>query len=171
METKYKIAMSLVISIVAIFLIIVLINIKENKDNPPTITSKNISLTSDEVESLTNALNSESKSRATYWKVNDNLGESYPFEDIEKEKAQNIEELRQAFQRYELTVPIDDWYGKVNKYSSTQSACRASVFLEQDNIQLYDTLATKTNKLDLLVLFDMLKTKAQEHLLKFKSCE
>ena len=90
-------------------------------------------LTAVEINALHEALEDEYQSWSIYDQVIQDFGEVRPFINIRDAEARHIEALRTLYLRYGVAIPENAWVGKVERYSSVQAACEASVAAEIAN--------------------------------------
>jgi hypothetical protein len=130
-----------------------------------------ISLTNREVRVLTEALDDEYRSWATYDQVIADFGEVRPFINIREAEARHIQALLGLFERYGLAVPTNPWPGKIERYPSLRTACEAGVAAEIANGDMYTRLLGQTQREDILrVLQNLQEASQQRHLPAFQRC-
>ena len=128
-------------------------------------------LTAVEINALHEALEDEYQSWSIYDQVIQDFGEVRPFINIRDAEARHIEALRTLYLRYGLAIPENAWVGKVERYSSVQAACEASVAAEIANGDLYDRLFKTELRPDILhVLTNLQQASLQRHLPAFQRC-
>lgn len=128
-------------------------------------------LTASEIDALHAALDDEYRAWATYDQVIADFGEVPPFSNIRAAEARHIDALRGLFDRYELSLPVNPWPGKVMRYASRQEACAAGVAAEIENAALYERLLASTQRPDILTVFRNLQEASQQrHLPAFQRC-
>jgi len=128
-------------------------------------------LTEAGIRALSEALDDEYRSWATYDQVIADFGDLPPFGNIREAEARHIEALITLFVRYGLPVPANPWPGKVGRYASRQEACEAGVTAEIANAKMYDRLLGTTQNEDILaVLRNLQEASQQRHLPAFQRC-
>lgn len=128
-------------------------------------------LTETEKQALRDALDDEYQAWATYDQVIHDFGPERPFINIRDAEARHIAALRALFERYGLEIPANSWPGRVQRFASTREACEAAIDAEIANAALYDRLMRNTQRTDILVVFDHLKSASQDrHLQAFRRC-
>lgn len=128
-------------------------------------------LTEIEVAALLEALDDEYHAWATYDQVIVDFGEVLPFSNIRSAEARHIDALLELFTRYDVSVPDNNWPGKVERYETLQEACEAGVVAEIDNGEMYERLIAATERADILtVLLNLQQASQQRHLLAFRRC-
>lgn len=129
------------------------------------------SLTSCEVRVLTEALDDEYRSWATYDQVIADFGEVRPFINVREAEARHIQALLGLFERYGVAVPTNPWPGKTERYPSLRAACEAGVAAEIANGDMYTRLLGQTQREDILrVLRNLQEASQQRHLPAFQRC-
>ena len=93
---------------------------------------------------LIEAINDEYKARATYHLVISQFGEIRPFINIVEAESRHIEALLPLFEKYNVTVPEDDWESGIELPSSILEACRVGVEAEIENAEMYNRLLQST---------------------------
>jgi hypothetical protein len=130
-----------------------------------------VQLSDVEVQALRDALDDEYRAWAIYDQVIRDFGAERPFINIRDAEARHIEALRALFHRYGLSIPENNWPGRVPRFASTREACQASIAAEVENAALYDRLMRGTNQQDILMVFGNLQRASQErHLPAFRRC-
>ncbi|MBW3015598.1 DUF2202 domain-containing protein [Candidatus Woesearchaeota archaeon] len=124
-----------------------------------------------EIEALSLAINDEYKARATYRKVIVKFGSVRPFANIMKAEEIHINELKNIYEKYGLTIPEDEWYEVVPEFDSLGEACKAGVEAEVENAALYDELFSKVDNQDITAVFTALRDASKNnHLPAFARC-
>lgn len=128
-------------------------------------------LTAVEVNALHEALNDEYQSWSIYDQVIRDFGEVRPFVNIRDAEARHIEALSQLFAMFDEPMPDNPWLGKVERYSSVQAACEASVAAEIANGDLYDRLFKGALRPAIVaVLRNLQEASLERHLPAFERC-
>ena len=128
-------------------------------------------LTAAELNALHEALEDEHQSWSIYDQVIQDFGEVRPFINIRDAEARHIEALTRLFVRYGVPMPENTWPGKVERYSSVQAACEASVAAEIANGDLYERLFKSELRPDILtVLTNLQEASLERHLPAFQRC-
>lgn len=79
--------------------------------------------------------------------------------------------LIMLYNKYNLTIPENDWYNEVPEYESVQEACKAGVNAEIENAALYDEMMKNITHEDIIQVFNSLKNASLEkHLPAFERC-
>lgn len=124
-----------------------------------------------EIEALNLTINDEYRAKAIYRKVLDKFGEVKPFLNIINSEQSHIDELKTIYEKYNLTIPEDEWYDKVPEFDSVQEACQAGVQAEIDNAALYDRLFAQVDNQDITAVFTSLRDASEyNHLPAFRRC-
>lgn len=122
-----------------------------------------------EVDALVEAINDEYKALATYQKVVDTFGAVQPFVSIMRAEQQHIAALERLFVRYDVEIPVNDWYDRVPTFDSVAAASAAGVQAEIDNAALYDRLFAAVDEPDIVQVFTRLRDASQyNHLPAFQ---
>ena len=129
------------------------------------------SLSPQETEDLLAVLDDEYRAHATYSAVLEDFGDIGPFANIREAEARHIEALLELFRHFEITIPPNDWPGRVTRYSNSQEACAAGVSAEIDNAALYDLVLAHTSRPALITVYENLQRASREnHLPAFQRC-
>jgi hypothetical protein len=124
-----------------------------------------------ELQALGDALDDEYKSRETYAQVIRDFGKVRPFINIVEAEARHASALLSLFERYGVAPPENRWTGKAARFSSLQEACVAAIADEIDNVKLYDRALSSTQRLDILAVYEALRSASQDrHLPAFRRC-
>ncbi len=128
-------------------------------------------LTDAEFNALHEALDDEYQAWSIYDQVITDFGEVRPFINIRDAEARHIEALRTLYIRYGVPIPENPWPGKVERYTSVQAACEASVAAEVANGELYDQLFKTELRPDIhKVLRNLQQASLERHLPAFQRC-
>ena len=128
-------------------------------------------LTDAETNALHEALDDEYQSWSIYDQVIADFGEVRPFINIRDAEARHIEALRTLYMRYGVPIRENIWVGKVERYSSVQAACEASVAAEIANGELYERLFKPELRADIVtVLRNLQQASLERHLPAFQRC-
>ena len=131
----------------------------------------NEDLSEGEIEALDLTLNDEYKAEAIYQKVLDKFGEVSPFNKIINAEKTHSGSLEDIYEKYDLTIPNNDWYDQVEEYDSIQEACEAGVEAEIENVALYDGLFLDVDNQDIIAVFTSLRDASRDkHLPAFQRC-
>ncbi len=163
------------ILLVLILLIIIIgFIIFYNKSNSNYFLKNNIldnNLSVEEINALNATLNDEYKAEAIYQKVINKFGNVPPFVNIMSAEQKHSSSLIMLYNKYNLTIPENDWYNEVPEYESVQEACKAGVNAEIENAALYDEMMKNITHEDIIQVFNSLKNASLEkHLPAFERC-
>jgi len=126
-------------------------------------------LTKPEIVALSEALDDEYRSWATYDQVIADFGAVQPFFNIRDAESRHIEALCALYVRYGLPIPENPWRGKVERYASLQEACEAAAAAEIANGAMYERLIAATRRPDMLAVLRNLQAASQQrHLPAFQ---
>ena len=76
----------------------------------------------------------------TYRKVIETFGNQMPFTNIIEAEIKHYEELIKLLEKYNVPLPVNDWYDKIVLPNTLVECCEVGVAAEIDNIQMYDNL-------------------------------
>lgn len=131
----------------------------------------NVELDNDEVQALIMAIDDEYKARATYGAVVEKFGEISPFVNIIEAEQKHVDELLVLFEKYEVSVPNDNWEINPDDFETRESACTVGVNAEMGNVLLYDMLLPKIKHQDIVDVFEKLQDASENnHLSAFEKC-
>lgn len=118
-------------------------------------------------QALTEALagpDGEYAARAEYDAILKKFGDVQPFATIAATEQRHIEALKRHFEMRGLTVPADEYKGKVTAPATLADAAAAGVKAEERNVAMYDRLLAATgNQRDLQTVFTHLQWASREH--------
>jgi len=128
-------------------------------------------LTDAEVEALNQVLQDEYHAWAVYDQVIQDFGEISPFVEIRAAESRHAAAVESLFEKYDLTVPENEWTGNVPSFESVEAACAAGAQAEIDNAGLYDAALASTDRRDLTNVFTNLQSASlNQHLPAFQDC-
>ena len=79
--------------------------------------------------------------------------------------------LLSLFDKYGIAAPANRWAGDAPRFSSVHDACVASVQGEIENVTLYDRLLKSTKRVDIISVYQALRSASQDrHLPAFQRC-
>lgn len=124
-----------------------------------------------EVQALSDALDDEYKSYATYAQVIADFGPERPFINIVDAEERHFSALVALFATYGITPPPDRWRGNAPRFASLHDACVAAVQGEIDNVAIYDRALTSAVRPDILRIYRALREASLDrHLPAFRRC-
>ena len=128
-------------------------------------------LSESEIEALSLALDDEYKAWSVYDQVIADFGAVRPFTSIQQAEEKHIAALVTLFDRYGLSVPVNEWPGNVPSFDSLAEACEAGVQAEIENAALYDQLLGMADNRDVIQVFTSLQQASMtKHLPAFERC-
>ncbi len=121
---------------------------------------------------LIEAINDEYKARATYRAVISKFGEIRPFINIVEAEGRHIDALLPLFAKYNVAIPEDNWYSRIETPTSILDACHLGVEDEIENAEMYDRLLDSTIDYPDVqaVLKQLQKASKENHLPAFQRC-
>lgn len=128
-------------------------------------------LSTSEVQAMSDALDDEYKSYATYAQVIADFGPERPFINIVNAEERHFSALLALFATYGITSPSDRWRRNAPRFASLHDACVAAVQGESDNLAIYDRVLTSTTRPDILRACRALREASLDrHLPAFRRC-
>lgn len=130
-------------------------------------------LTPEVKDALNRAIEDEYKAMSTYQKVIGKFGMIRPFSMIENAEEQHIASLKGIFDKYGITVPVNNWVNKITIPTTLTQACQAGVEAETANIKLYkeELLPLVKDYEDIIIIFtNLMEASEQKHLDAFQKC-
>ena len=107
-----------------------------------------------------------------YRKIIDTFGVTQPFANIMEAEVRHYSMLMVLLEKYNVPVPIDNWYGKLEIPSTLLESCELGVGAEINNIRMYDHLLTYTAEYPDIteVLYKLQAASYNNHLPAFRKC-
>lgn len=107
-----------------------------------------------------------------YKKIIDTFGDMRPFSNIMQAEIQHYSALMPLLEKYNIPVPIDNWYDKIELPNSILECCEVGVAAEIDNVKMYDNLLLYCGEYpDIMdVLYRLQAASYNNHLPAFRSC-
>jgi len=130
-------------------------------------------LTQEAKNALVKAIDDEYKAMSTYQKIIEKFGMVRPFPMIENAEEQHIASLKAIFDKYGLTVPENNWIGKINVPNTLKQACQVGMDAEISNTKLYreELLPVVKDYQDVTFVFtNLMEASEQKHLVAFEKC-
>lgn len=123
------------------------------------------------IEALSEALDDEYKSRATYRKVIERFGPVRPFVNIVEAEDRHVAALLAQFRRLGATPPEDAWATRVKAPDSMEQACAEAVQAEIENDAIYSRLLEQVTDAQVrLVMLRLQEASRNQHLPAFRRC-
>ena len=123
------------------------------------------------IEALSEALDDEYKSLATYRKVIECFGPVRPFVNIVEAEDRHVAALLAQFRRLGATPPEDTWARRVKAPDSVEQACAEAVQAEIENDGIYSRLLQQvTDEQVRLVMLRLQDASRNHHLPAFRRC-
>ncbi|NKQ40631.1 MAG: DUF2202 domain-containing protein [Sulfurovum sp.] len=107
-----------------------------------------------------------------YRKIIDTFGSVRPFANIMKAEVRHYSMLLPLLEKYQVPVPIDNWYDKIEVPDTLVECCELGVAAEIENIRMYDNLLQySTEYADVTdVLYRVQAASYNNHLPAFRNC-
>ena len=108
----------------------------------------------------------------TYRKVIATFGNVMPFSNIIEAEIRHYQALIPLLEKYNVAVPIDNWYEKIELPNTLVECCEVGVAAEIDNIQMYDNLLLYVEEYPDIqdVLYRLQAASFNNHLPAFRNC-
>jgi len=108
----------------------------------------------------------------TYRKVIETFGNQLPFTNIIESEIKHYEELTILAEKYNVKMPVNDWYEKIILPSTLVECCEVGVAAEIDNIQMYDNLLLYVNEYPDIqdTIYRLQAASYNNHLPAFRQC-
>lgn len=117
------------------------------------------------------AVYDEFKAYETYSKIIEKFGLVHPFVNIKEAEAVHYSVLIKLMEKYQVDVPINNWYSKIEVPNTLIECCEMGVAGEINNIAMYNDLLNHTNEEDIKdVLFRLQAASFNNHLPTFRNC-
>ena len=91
-------------------------------------------------QALRIAMYDEYHAYETYRKIIDTFGNVRPFSNIIEAEIRHFNALAPLLEKYNVPLPIDNWYDKIELPDTLQECCEVGVAAEIDNVRMYDDL-------------------------------
>ena len=148
-------------------------NLEMNTDEALLISQK-IDLNSEipiRSQILRIAVYDEFKAYETYSKIIEKFGLVQPFVNIKEAEAVHYSVLVKLMEKYQVEVPINNWYSKIEIPNSLIECCEMGVAAEINNIAMYNNLLQHVQEDDIKdVLFRLQAASFNNHLPTFRNC-
>lgn len=107
-----------------------------------------------------------------YRKIIDIFGVDRPFSNIMEAEVKHYSMLMPLLEKYNVPVPIDNWYEKLELPDTILECCEVGVAAEIDNIRMYDDLLLYVNDYPDIrdVLYKVQAASYNNHLPAFRRC-
>ena len=117
------------------------------------------------------AVYDEFKAYETYSKIIEKFGLVQPFVNIKEAEAVHYGALILLMEKYQIEVPINNWYSKIEVPNTLIECCEMGVAGEINNIAMYNNLLSHTLEDDIKdVLFRLQAASFNNHLPTFRNC-
>jgi rubrerythrin len=148
-------------------------NLEMNTDESLLISQK-IDLNSEipiRSQILRIAVYDEFKAYETYSKIIEKFGLVQPFVNIKEAEAVHYSVLVKLMEKYQVEIPINNWYSKIEIPNSLIECCEMGVAAEINNIAMYNNLLQHVEEDDIKdVLFRLQAASFNNHLPTFRNC-
>ncbi|MBU0925640.1 DUF2202 domain-containing protein [bacterium] len=117
------------------------------------------------------AVYDEFKAYETYSKIIEKFGLVQPFVNIKEAEAVHYSVLVKLMEKYQVEIPINDWYLKIEIPNTLIECWEMGVAGEINNIAMYNNLLQYAQENDIKdVLFRLQAASFNNHLPAFRSC-
>lgn len=117
------------------------------------------------------AVYDEFKAYEAYSKIIEKFGLVQPFVNIKEAEAVHYGALIRLMEKYQVEVPINNWYDKIEVPNTLIECCEMGVAGEISNIAMYNNLLLHTLEDDIKdVLFRLQAASFNNHLPTFRNC-
>ena len=117
------------------------------------------------------AVYDEFKAYEIYSKIIEKFGLVQPFTNIKEAEAVHYGALIRLMEKYQIEVPINNWYSKIEVPNTLIECCEMGVAGEINNIAMYNNLLSHTLEDDIKdVLFRLQAASFNNHLPTFRNC-
>lgn len=108
----------------------------------------------------------------TYRKVIETFGNQMPFISVIEAEIKHYEELTKLLEKYNVPLPVNDWYEKIVLPNTLVECCEVGVAAEIDNIQMYDNLLLYVEEYPDIqdTLYRLQAAAYNDHLPAFRQC-
>ena len=108
----------------------------------------------------------------TYRKVIETFGNQMPFISVIEAEIKHYEELTKLLEKYNVPLPVNDWYEKIVLPNTLVECCEVGVAAEIDNIQMYDNLLLYVDEYPDIqdTLYRLQAAAYNDHLPAFRQC-
>jgi hypothetical protein len=122
-------------------------------------------------QALQIAIYDEYRAQATYLRVLERFGPVVPFNNIVHAETRHINALLPLLQRYQVPIPINNWYSNIVLANTLHENCELGVAGEIQNVQMYDHLLSYISQMDIRQTFmNLRETSLTNHLPAFRRC-
>ena len=107
-----------------------------------------------------------------YRKIIDTFGVQQPFTNIMEAEVRHYSMLIPLLEKYDVPVPIDNWYAKLELPNTVLECCEVGVAAEIENIRMYDDLLQYVGDYPDVqdVLYKVQAASYNNHLPAFRRC-
>jgi rubrerythrin len=117
------------------------------------------------------AVYDEFKAYETYMKIIEKFGLVQPFVNIKEAEAVHYGALIKLMEKYNVEVPINDWYSKIEIPNTLVECCEMGVAAEINNIAMYNNLLSHVSQDDIKdVIYRLQAASFNNHLPAFRNC-
>lgn len=122
-------------------------------------------------QALQMSIYDEFRAQASYQRILEQFGNITPFINIKAAETRHINALLPLLYRYQVPIPIDNWYALVEPAPTIVENCELGVAGEIQNAQMYAHLLTHISYPDIRQVFIQLQhASSQHHLPAFRQC-
>jgi len=123
-------------------------------------------------QALQMSLYDEYRAQASYQRILETFGDVAPFNHIVHAETRHVQALEPLFYRYQVPMPVNDWYPLVVPALTLKENCELGVAGEIQNAQMYTHLMNYMSAYpDLVQVFSQLHhASSHHHLPTFRRC-
>lgn len=122
-------------------------------------------------QALQIAIYDEYRAQASYQSILDTFGQVAPFRHIVEAETRHINALLPLLKRYQVPIPVNDWYPNVTPAQTLRENCELGVAAEIQNVQMYDHLLNYVSQADIRHTFmNLREASLTNHLPAFRQC-
>jgi len=122
-------------------------------------------------QALQMSIYDEFRAEASYRRILEMFGKVAPFSNIVHAETRHINALLPLLYRYQVPIPVNDWYPHVHPAPTLRENCELGVAAEIQNAQMYLHLLSYNPPPDVASVFANLRHASHtHHLVAFRRC-